>query len=128
MTLLLAGILAAFILWLAIASDAARRPSPARITRTPWLHARLHRPFPSWWLRAALCVHSREGSWQANTGNGFTGGMQFITSTWLANGGGVYAPAAYLASPHEQLHIAWNLYRRAGWAPWPNTARMCGLR
>ena len=86
------------------------------------------RPFPSWWLRAALCVHQHEGSWHANTGNGFTGGMQFLDSTWLSNGGGRYAARAFLASPHEQLHVAFVLWQRAGWGPWPNTSRMCGLR
>lgn len=89
--------------------------------------AEAHR-LPSWWVRAALCVHEHEGSWYANTGNGFEGGMQFMNSTWRANGGLRYAAHAHQATPHEQLHVAYVLWRRAGWSPWPNTSRMCGLR
>lgn len=83
--------------------------------------------FPRWWRDAALCVHSHEGSWRANTGNGFYGGMQFLLSTWNANGGRRYASYPHQASPQQQLAVAYTLWRRAGWSPWPNTARMCGL-
>jgi hypothetical protein len=82
---------------------------------------------PSWWLRGALCVHHYEGSWYANTGNGFYGGLQFMLSTWKSSGGGRYAAYPHQATPHEQLHVAYALWRRAGWNPWPNTARICGL-
>lgn len=74
-----------------------------------------------------MCVHRGEGSWNANTGNGFTGGMQFLDSTWISNGGGRFAPQAYLASPVEQLTVSYWLWQRAGWNPWPTTARACGL-
>jgi Transglycosylase-like domain len=83
---------------------------------------------PSWWVQQALCVHSHEGSWTANTGNGFYGGMQFMLSTWRSSGGWRYAFYPHQATPHEQLHVAYMLWRRAGWSPWPNTSRMCGLR
>jgi Transglycosylase-like domain len=89
--------------------------------------AKSKRVFPSWWLRAALCVHSYEGGWQANTGNGFYGGMQFLHSTWVSNGGRRYAEFPHQATPHQQLRVAFRLWQRAGWYPWPNTARMCGL-
>lgn len=72
-------------------------------------------------------MHHYEGAWNANTGNGYTGGMQFDTGTWLGNGGGVYAPEAYLATPHDQLVVAYHTWQARGWQPWPTTARMCGL-
>lgn len=92
-----------------------------------WLRQQAASPWSASWYDAALCVHHYEGAWDANTGNGFTGGMQFLDSTWLSNGGGRYAPRAYLASPHDQLLVAYHLWRAAGWNPWPNTAAMCGL-
>lgn len=79
------------------------------------------------WRSDALCVHHYEGAWNANTGNGYSGGMQFADSTWLSSGGGKYAAHAYLATPSEQLSVAYRLWRAAGWNPWPNTARSCGL-
>lgn len=79
---------------------------------------------PTWWYSAALCIHSHEGAWNANTGNGFYGGMQFALGTWYAVGG-VGRPD--LATPREQLYRAWRLWRVAGWTPWPNTRRLCGL-
>jgi hypothetical protein len=75
----------------------------------------------------ALCVHSHEGAWDSNTGNGYYGGMQFDAGTWLANGGGRYAPTANLATPAEQLAVAYTTWQARGWSPWPNTAAMCGL-
>jgi hypothetical protein len=82
---------------------------------------------PRWWLNAAMCVHRGEGAFNANTGNGFEGGMQFINSTWLASGGGRFASHAYLATPYQQMLVAYWLWKRSGWSPWPTTARACGL-
>jgi len=74
--------------------------------------------------RGLLCIHRYEGSWNANTGNGFYGGLQFMLSTWRSVGGRGYP---HQASVGEQLYRGRILYRRSGWYPWPNTARMCGL-
>jgi hypothetical protein len=81
-------------------------------------------PYPSWWQRDALCVQHYEGAWNANTGNGFYGGMQFKLTTWYRVGG---RGRPDLAAPSEQLWRAWLLYRVAGWSPWPVTSRLCGL-
>jgi hypothetical protein len=80
---------------------------------------------PAWWLSQALCIHHYEGAWNANTGNGYYGGMQFLLSTW-ASVGGMGRPD--LQSPKEQLYRAWLVYRRDGnsWREW-STARLCGL-
>ena len=39
------------------------------------------------WLLQARCVHLQEGAWNANTGNGYFGGMQFVAKTWKRVGG-----------------------------------------
>jgi hypothetical protein len=81
---------------------------------------------PPWWLRQAICIHSKEGAWNANTGNSYYGGMQFLLSTWRSVGGPSYP---HLVSPREQLYRAWLVWRRDGgsWREW-GTARACGLR
>jgi hypothetical protein len=68
------------------------------------------------------------GNWSMNSGNGFTGGLQFMTSTWLAQGGGKYAPAAYLATPAQQIEIAERTLASGGWSQWPACSRKAGYR
>ena len=68
------------------------------------------------WDRIARCESG--GNWHINTGNGYYGGLQFLTSTWLSNGGGSFAPRADLASREQQITIANRLYARAGLGPW----------
>jgi hypothetical protein len=68
------------------------------------------------WDRIAMCESS--GNWAANTGNGYYGGLQFDIPSWLANGGGSYAPRADLASREQQIDIANRYYAKAGLGPW----------
>jgi len=108
----------------ATASTSHRRPStyPTSVPRS-W-----HAPSP--WINQALCIHSREGAWNAATGNGYEGGMQFLRSTWTRVGGPTYGYHwASVASPREQLYRAWLVYRQDGnsWREW-GTAGRCGLR
>ncbi len=72
----------------------------------------------SCWDAVASCESG--GNWSINTGNGFYGGLQFTSSTWLAAGGGRYAPRADLASRVEQIVIAAPL----ALSNWP----VCGAR
>jgi resuscitation-promoting factor RpfA len=80
---------------------------------------------PRAWLRDALCIHRREGAWNADTGNGYYGGFQFLLSTWVG-AGGITRPN--LASPREQLYRARLVWLRDGhsWREW-GTAGACGL-
>ena len=61
------------------------------------------------------------GNWQANTGNGYYGGLQFLPSTWNAYGGQQYAPRADLATPQQQITVAENTLAGQGPGAWPNT-------
>jgi uncharacterized protein YabE (DUF348 family) len=72
------------------------------------------------WDAVAQCESG--GDWHINTGNGFYGGLQFDYSTWLAYGGGAYAPRADLATREEQIAVATKLYDARGSSPWP----VCG--
>jgi hypothetical protein len=58
------------------------------------------------------------GNYSTNTGNGYYGAWQFDASSWLANGGGAYAPTADQAPAWAQDQVAYNYYSVAGWGPW----------
>jgi hypothetical protein len=76
-------------------------------------------------LAGWICIHSREGAWNAQTGNGFYGGLQ-MTYGWA----GRVANAALL-SPSAQIAAAENEASRHGWSyswmsgQWPNTFPPC---
>lgn len=78
------------------------------------------------WDQLAQCESG--GNWSINTGNGFTGGVQFLQSTWLAMGGGEFAPDAYLASKAEQIIVAERLVKVSGWGAWPGCTSKFGWR
>jgi len=67
-----------------------------------------------YWDNKANCESG--GNWSINTGNGYFGGLQFLTSTWLAYGGGQYAPRADLATKAQQIAVASTM----GSSHWPN--------
>jgi len=91
------------------------------------LATRAHRP-PH--LSQWLCIHRYEGSWTANTGNGYYGGLQMDLGFQRAYGYRLLRVkgTADRWSPLEQMWVAERAHRSGrGFAPWPNTARMCGL-
>ena len=69
------------------------------------------------------------GRWNANTGNGYYGGLQFNQSTWLSYGGGAYASRADLASPPAQIAVAQRVIASAGgsYRAWPACRSHLGL-
>jgi len=77
------------------------------------------------WDRLAACESG--GNWHTNTGNGYYGGLQFSSGTWLAYGGGAYASRADLASREQQIAVAERLRASSGFSPWPACARRLGL-
>lgn len=68
------------------------------------------------WDKIAQCESG--GNWSINSGNGYYGGLQFDVSSWLANGGGAYAPNASQASKGQQIAVANTYYAKAGLRPW----------
>ncbi len=68
------------------------------------------------WDKVAQCESG--GNWHINTGNGYYGGLQFLTSTWLAHGGGQFAPRADLASREQQITVANRIYATSGLSQW----------
>ena len=78
------------------------------------------------WDSIAQCESG--GDWSINTGNGYTGGLQFAASTWTAHGGGQYAPTANLATREQQIAIAEKVQASQGWGAWPACTSKLGLR
>lgn len=78
------------------------------------------------WDELAQCEAT--GDWQINTGNGYSGGLQFNAQTWQAYGGGEYAPQAYQASREQQIAIAEKVQAAQGWGAWPACTASMGLR
>jgi nucleoid-associated protein YgaU len=78
------------------------------------------------WSCAALCESS--GRWDADTGNGFYGGLQFWQPTWEEFGGLTYAPRADLATREQQISVAQEVLAVQGWEAWPVCSKRYGLK
>src|SRR5918993_717355 len=74
------------------------------------------------WDAIAQCESG--GNWSINTGNGYYGGLQFSSGTWLAYGGGQYAPTPSQASRPQQIAVAERTLAGQGIGAWPT----CGKR
>jgi hypothetical protein len=73
------------------------------------------------WDAVAQCESG--GNWSADTGNGFSGGLQFKQATWNANGG--YGSPAN-ASREEQIRVAENVLASQGPGAWPSCGSIGG--
>ena len=78
------------------------------------------------WDTLAMCEST--STWNANTGNGYYGGIQFDLPTWRAYGGLAYAARPDLASRAAQIAVAEKLRAVRGFQPWPVCSRRLGLR
>ncbi|WP_458116470.1 transglycosylase family protein [Arthrobacter sp. D2-10] len=76
----------------------------------------------STWDALAQCESG--GNWGINTGNGFSGGLQFTPQTW-AGFGGQGAPQD--ASRAEQIAVAERVLAGQGWGAWPACSAKLGL-
>lgn len=75
------------------------------------------------WDALAQCESS--GNWSTNTGNGFSGGLQFTPSTWAAFGG---TGSPENASKAEQIAVAEKVQATQGWGAWPACSAKLGLQ
>jgi LysM repeat protein len=75
------------------------------------------------WDRLAQCESG--GNWSINTGNGYSGGLQFAPGTWAAHGG---TGSAHNASRAEQIRVAERVRASQGWGAWPACSSKLGLR
>ncbi|WP_331460800.1 transglycosylase family protein [Arthrobacter sp. zg-Y769] len=82
-------------------------------------------PASGTWAALAQCESG--GNWHINSGNGYYGGLQFSSQSWLGAGGGAYAPVASEATPEQQIAVAEKLRANGGWGHWPSCASKLGL-
>lgn len=78
------------------------------------------------WDSLAQCESG--GNWSINTGNGFSGGLQFHPQTWQAHGGGEYSATAAGASREQQIVVAEKVQASQGWGAWPACTAQMGIR
>jgi hypothetical protein len=107
----------------AVSQEAAAHSYPVTAAARSW------QPAP-WWMRQALCIHRHESvdwhraytDWRGRP-SPYSGGMQFLASTWRRAGGSGHA---YQWAPREQLYRAHVIWRRNGgsWREW-GTAWRC---
>jgi hypothetical protein len=93
-------------------------------------HGYARPPIPRYLESAFLCIHRYEAAWDADTGNGYYGGLQMDLG-FQQRYGGDYVRRWGTADNWPawvQLAAAVRAYRSGrGFAPWPSTARACGL-
>ena len=77
------------------------------------------------WDALAQCESG--GDWHIDTGNGYSGGLQFHPQTWTGHGGGEYAPTAAQASREQQIAVAERVRASQGWGAWPACSASLGL-
>lgn len=116
-----------------IKEDVVREPKPATIARgtKPKAEGNTGADAPavadgSVWDSLAQCESG--GDWSINTGNGFSGGLQFTPSTWHAYGGGEYAADASQATREQQIAVAQKVQAGQGWGAWPACTSKLGIR
>jgi LysM repeat protein len=73
------------------------------------------------WSGVAHCEST--GNWSINTGNGYYGGLQFSSPTWLGHGGGEFASRADLATPAQQIAVAERVLLTQGVGAWPTCGK-----
>jgi hypothetical protein len=93
----------------------ARRPLRVRLER-----------FEAW-----VCIHRHEAAWN-DRGDPYWGGLQMDRGFMRAYGPDMirrhHGGLANTWTPAEQIVVAERAYRTRGFAPWPQTARRCGVR
>ncbi len=80
--------------------------------------------------RILACIRSHEGAYATNTGNGYFGAYQFLQGTWDSAAAKAGYPQwvgrrASDAPAHVQDDVAWGLYLRENFGPWPPASRYC---
>ncbi|MET7681926.1 transglycosylase family protein [Streptomyces sp. NPDC005423] len=77
------------------------------------------------WDKVANCESG--GSWSANSGNGYYGGLQVSQDDWAKYGGLEYAPSADLASRSQQIAVAEKILDAKGTSAWTTCSLLSGL-
>ncbi|GGJ24099.1 LysM peptidoglycan-binding domain-containing protein [Streptomyces brasiliensis] len=77
------------------------------------------------WDKVAECESG--GSWSADNGTGYYGGLQITQDFWEKYGGLEYASSPDQASRSQQIAVAEKILTHRGTAPWATCALLSGL-
>ncbi|MFG2882472.1 transglycosylase family protein [Streptomyces sp. NPDC048297] len=77
------------------------------------------------WDKVAECESG--GSWSADNGNGYYGGLQISHEDWVKYGGTQYADNADRASRSQQIAVAERILADQGTTPWATCALLSGM-
>ncbi|MFE2507910.1 transglycosylase family protein [Streptomyces naganishii] len=77
------------------------------------------------WDKVAECETG--GSWSADNGNGYYGGLQLTQDDWEKYGGLSFAPSADQASRSQQIAVAEKILADRGPGAWPTCGLLSGL-
>ncbi|MGW0081275.1 transglycosylase family protein [Streptomyces sp. NPDC003393] len=77
------------------------------------------------WDKVAQCETG--GSWSADNGNGYYGGLQLTQDDWEEYGGLDFAPSADQASRSQQIAVAEKILADRGPGAWPTCGLLSGL-
>ncbi|MFJ3337623.1 transglycosylase family protein [Streptomyces sp. NPDC086766] len=77
------------------------------------------------WDKVAECESG--GSWSADNGNGYYGGLQLTQDDWEKYGGLSFAPSADQASRSQQISVAEKILADRGPGAWPTCGLLSGL-
>ncbi|SHL98959.1 Transglycosylase-like domain-containing protein [Actinacidiphila paucisporea] len=77
------------------------------------------------WDRVAMCESG--GMWNADTHNGFYGGLAITQDTWSQYGGTAYAPRPDMATRAQQITVAEKVLADLGPDAWPGCDKTTGL-
>lgn len=117
-----------YVVW--VAHSWQSRATKARALYVKFAKERAARSIPQWLVDSFSCIHGYEGAWDADTGNGYYGGLQMDLSFQSIYGAEFLARwgTANKWPVWAQLKAAVRAYQSGrGFYPWPNTARACGL-
>jgi hypothetical protein len=101
------------------------RYRPRRAYRRPrravadWIETQ---PSLDWALWSELADCESSGRWDIESGNGYSGGLQFLPRTWDSFGGGAYAQRPARATKGQQIAVARRVLAVQGWRAWPGCA------
>lgn len=129
LTLTVVVVLSVAVVGVAATGQAAQASSKHQVKSSFLIH-------PSYIVRGLLCIHHWEGSW-TDPGGPYWGGLQEdisfqTTYGYFGKGRHRYSFLRKWGTADHwpmwaQVVSGIHAYFSRGWAPWPNTARMCGL-
>lgn len=106
---------------IATAPTGDARPAPA-----PDVDVTARQAVPKVWSQVAACESNRR--WHLNSGNGYSGGLQFTPETWDAFRPDHYPDDAWRATALQQVQVAVRVLEVQGPSAWPVCSQKAGLR